>query len=524
MLNVQTDHLDNHTARLTVEVDAARIDKAMREAARRLSHRATIPGFRPGKAPYQIVLNMFGRAYVLEQALETISNDIYREALEASGVEPYAPGSLEDISEDGQKLVFVVPKVPTVTLGDYRAIRVEAENIEVTDEMVNKAMEELREDQAVIEPAERPAQLGDLVTMGHLQLSVLIEYEDEDDESEDDEENEENEEKVSDEDEDDEEDDDLGDDDEKDDEDDMDELVLLHRHDFDVVLYGDERDLVPGLAAGIAGMSAGDEAEFLLEVPAEHEDTTTAGQTVRVEAHVAQVQSRTLPEWSDALAKTLSDGKFETILELRQDVRKQLVERAELQVRQNVAEQALEKMIEEATISYPEEVVQDMITELLADLESSVLRGQGLTIKDFLQISGQTEEQLRERYRARAELRAKSGLVFHEFLRQENVSASDADIDAEIERMSASFGEDQAPVLKQYLSSTQGRWSIGADLTTSRGVDLLVAIALGEDIPAPSPAPDEQPAAAEETAGETDAAVPVTAPEGEEASEMAGER
>ena len=118
MLNVQTDHLDNHTARLTVEVDAERMDKAMRSAARRLSHRATIPGFRPGKAPYHIVLNMFGRAYVLDQALEMVGNDIYREALEASGVEPYAPGSLEDVSKTGRARVWV-PKQPTVALGDY---------------------------------------------------------------------------------------------------------------------------------------------------------------------------------------------------------------------------------------------------------------------------------------------------------------------------------------------------------------------------------------------------------------------
>lgn len=519
MLNVQTDHLDNHTARLTVEVDAERMDKAMRSAARRLSHRATIPGFRPGKAPYHIVLNMFGRAYVLDQALEMVGNDIYREALEASGVEPYAPGSLEDVSEDGQKLVFVVPKQPTVALGDYRAIRVEAEDVEVTDEMVNEAMEGLREDQAVIEPAERPAQLGDLVMMEHLELSVPFEAEDEgdeDDEGDESDDDAENEEEDSD-DEEDEEDDDL------DDDEDTNELVLLHRHDFEVVLYGDERDMVPGLAAAIAGMSAGDEAEFALEVPADHEDETIAGKTVRVEAHVAQVKSRTLPEWNDELAKKVSDGEFETILELRQDMRKRLAEQAERQARQVVAEQALEKMIEEATINYPEEVIQDTITDLLADLENSVLRGQGLTLKDFLQITGQTEEELREQYHGRAERRTRSALVFYEFLRQEKVAVSDPDIDAEIERMSASFGEKQAPVFKQYLSSAQNRSNIENDLVTNRGVDLLVAIARGEDILAPSPAADEQPAAVEETADETDAAAPLDAPEGDEASETAEE-
>ena len=504
MLNVQTDHLENHTARLTVEVDAERIDKAMRQAARRLSQHAKIPGFRPGKAPYNIVLNLFGREYVLDQALETISEEIYSEALAASGVLPYAPGSLEEVSEDGRKLVFIVPKFPTVTLGDYRAIRVEAEDTEVTDEMVNEAMEELRERQAVIEPAERPAQLGDVVTMEHLEIRVLAEHEDDEDDDENDL-------------------DDVDDDDEESDDDDE-KAVLLHRHDFDVVLHGDRRDLVPGFAAKIVGMSAGDKAEFELEVPADHDDGFIAGQTLRVEAHVAQVKSRMLPEWSDALAKTLSEDTFETILELRQDVRRQLTEQAEQRTRQIIAEEALAKMIEEATLSYPEEAVQEMVSELVAELENTVLRGQGLTLKDFLQISGMTEKDLRERYRNRAEMRTRSALVFNEFLRQEKVFASDADIDAEIERMSASFGETQAPVFKRYFSSAQGRWSIGTDLTTSRGIDRLVAIARGEDIPAPSEAADEQPAAAEEAAGGMDAAAPVIAPEGDAASTTAEER
>jgi len=159
----------------------------------------------------------------------------------------------------------------------------------------------------------------------------------------------------------------------------------------------------------------------------------------------------------------------------------------------------------------------------VAEMENTVLRRQGLTLKDFLQISGMTEEELRERYRDRAERRTRSTLVFNEFLRQENVLASDADIDAEIERMSASFGEEQAPVFKQYFSSPQGRWSIGTDLIASRGIERLVAIARGEDIPVPNPAADEQPAAVEESAGEMGVVAPVIVPEGDDGGATAEE-
>jgi trigger factor len=506
MLNVQTDHLENHTARLTVAVEAERLERAMRQAARRLSQRGNIPGFRPGKAPYQIIVSLFGRAYVLEQALDIIGNDIYREALEASGVEPYAPGSLEGISEDGLKMTFVVPKRPTVTLGDYRAVRVEAAAPEVTDKMVNDTMESIREGEAVIEPASRPARLGDALIMEHFQLSVLFEEgEEEDDEG--DEDLEAGEEDSADFDDVQEDDGDFADDavDDEDDEDeddeddyDYDERVLLHHHDFEVILYGDERDLVPGLAGRLAGLSAGDEVEFVLDVPAGHEDETIAGQQVRVEAHVAAVQSRTLPEWSDALARSVSDGEFETILELRQDVRKSLAEQLDREFRQKVAAQALLKIVEQATFSCPEEMIQDIISDLIAELEDSVLSHYKLTTKDYLQISGLTEDELREKHRELATRRGQQTLAFAEFLRLENVTTSEAEIDAEIERMSARFGEEQAPSFRQYLSSAQGRVNIGNELVTSRGIDLLAALALGEEVPAPGLAPVAESVAAEE--------------------------
>jgi len=173
MLNIQTEHLENHTARLTVEVDEQRLERAMVRAAREIAKKGRIPGFRPGKAPLNVVMNLYGRDYVLSEALEDLGNDIYREALEQAQIDPYAPGSLENIDQEGRQLTFVVPLRPTVELGDYRAIRETHEVEEVDDQMVSDALENLREEQAELEPVDRPAEMGDRVTFEHIEVVLM---------------------------------------------------------------------------------------------------------------------------------------------------------------------------------------------------------------------------------------------------------------------------------------------------------------------------------------------------------------
>jgi trigger factor len=544
MLNVQTEHLENHTARLTVEVDAARLDKALHQAARKLSKKGRIPGFRPGKAPFNVVMNMYGHEYVLAEALDDLGNEIYREALDAAEIQPYAPGSLDQVEEEGHKLVFVVPKRPTVDLGDYREIRVDYEVPEVTDDMVNRAMEELRQNQALLEPADRPAKLTDQVTLSHIFVTALPGSAEEEAESAEDEAGEEaaaassaqgevdtetNEDTAGEADlaGDDEAGDEAGETDASDDEDL--ERVVLHEHNFDRVLTDDEYDLFPGFSAQLVGLSAGDDKQFVLEIPDDYDDEELAGHALRVELRVEKVQARTVPDWSDALAKRISQDKVESILELRVDTRKNLQQTAENLADRQLAVEALDELVERATISYPEEFLQDYITDLLTDLEQNVLRQQGLTLKDYLRITGQTEENLRQNYRASGIKRAERSLALGELVRREQLDASDEDIDSEIDRIVASIGGEQSSRFRQFLSTQQSRSNIGADLVTSRAMERLAAIAKGENPPigaaqaAETAATEaaEEPAPAAEATGEAD--LPAEAAESLEPIEPAAE-
>jgi trigger factor len=366
-------------------------------------------------------------------------------------------------------------------------------------------MENLLQNQALLEPADRPAKLGDQVTFEHISVSVVVEDDDleavEDLEAEleaamaeeadadavaleveDLEEDEEDGAEIEDEA------DDLDDDEDYDGEDEEEETIL-HEHDFNRVLRDDKEDFFPGFSAQIVGLSQGEEKEFFLDVPASDDlDDRIAGKRLHVELHMGQVQARTVPEWSDELAKRISEEKFETILDLRVDTRKQMQDMAVNQANQTVAMQALDKIVEGASVAYPEELVQDYISDLLEDLERNVLRQQGFTLKDYMKLTGQTMDQIRERYRDSAIKRAQRSLVMAEVVRAEKIEVSSTDIDAEIDRIAGQLGGEQSGQFRQFLSTPQSRMNIGTEMVTTRVMDRLAAIAKGEN---PSIATDE---------------------------------
>ncbi len=523
MVTVQTEHLDNHNARLTVEVPPERIEQAMRQAARQIARKAKIPGFRPGKAPFHIIVNMFGYEYVLSEALDSIGNEVYREALEAAEIEPYAPGSLEDVEEQGQKLVFVVPKRPTVDLGDYRAVRVEYEEPEVTDKMVADTMEILREQQAVVEDVDRPAQMGDQVVMEHFYVAALLtedeiaELENEEAEAAADEDDETADETPA---------EDVTEDGEvdsgetdaeepagDDEEDEEPEREIFHQHDWTRVLRDDDSDLFPGFSQELVGAVAGDELEFYLDLPADYEEEELAGKRLRIEAAIKQVQSRMVPEWSDDLARRISEEEFETILELRMDVRKQLEEQAKAENDRAIAQEALDKMVEGATIHYPDEVVDDYLDDIIRDLEQNVLAQQGLELEHFLSLTGQTEEEFRAGYRDSAVQRAERALALSELVNQEQLEVNEADIEERIDEMIESMGgEERAGPFRKFFESEQSRFNISNQVATDRALDRLVAIAKGENPPI-----GVQRDATEETASTADDTPADDTPETEDA-------
>ncbi len=163
-LKIETEIQDDHQAKIKVEIETESFDQVKRRSAKKISKRTKIAGFRPGKAPFPVVQRHVGEAAILEEALDMLIDEIYPKVIEQSEIEPYGPGTLDDLeSTDPPVLHFLVPLSPAVELGDYQSIEYPYETPEVEEQEVEDVIKQVQENQAIIEPVEREAGEGDVV-------------------------------------------------------------------------------------------------------------------------------------------------------------------------------------------------------------------------------------------------------------------------------------------------------------------------------------------------------------------------
>jgi trigger factor len=431
-LKIETQDLENRQVEMKVEVPTEQLEKAMRGAARRLSKQTKIPGFRPGKAPYEIIIGKFGEEVVFEEALESLGQEVYRSGLEQSELEPYAPGMLEEIeNRDPLTLRYVVPLAPEIDLGHYQSLRVPFEEAGITDDALEEALEELRQRQALIEPAERPAEDSDLVILDV--YGELLE----------------------------------GDDDDK---------RLIDSKEVSVLVEPETDFPVPGVYDHIVGISAGDERSFEFTFPEDYSAEDLQGKAATFKLACAEVKSRIVPEWSDDLAQNLGD--FETLLDLRVKLRESLQEQANQENLSKYADEVLEKLLEQASVDYPPVVLEEELARSLRDLEVR-LRGQNLTLEDFLKIEDKSEESLKEEMEPAARERIERGMVLGKLVDLEELDIESDEIQAEIDRMMEPFGGNEGQELRKAFENDESRSRIAIDLLTSKAVTRLTNLARG---------------------------------------------
>ncbi len=454
-LNVETELLDNQTARFTVEFDEARLVGAKKTAARKLARRVNIPGFRRGKAPYRILVQNGLEPQIEMDAIEDLSQEIYRETLEQADIEPYGPGSFEDYKTDpNPTFIYTVPLQPTVELNEYRDVRREYEAPEITDEQVDEAMKQLQEQEALVEESSQPVAMGYRVT-----VDIHGEFADDAPDTSEETDKTEGEEEPT-----------IpakGD-------------QFLHQHEALLTLDADDEPILKGFSEQLVGRSAGDNVEFELEVPKDDEDyADVAGRKIKFEVGVLKVEVVTLPEMNDDLAARITESEETplTLLELRIRMRENLEQEAERQEKAGYSNRVLDEMVVIADIAFPEAMIEDQIDAMLDDLESR-LRAQGIEMNMYLSVTQQTEEELREQYRPQAEEVIERTLVIRELVQAEKVSVTDEAITERIEEMLEQFG-DQAESVRPMFDTHNMRANLLHDMLQEKVMERVFEIGTG---------------------------------------------
>ncbi|MCD6291376.1 MAG: trigger factor [Anaerolineae bacterium] len=462
-MKISTEQLDNRQVVLTIEVEPERVERFLRQGARRLANRIRIPGFRKGKAPYQIIVNMVGKNAIYQEVLDDLIQEAYREALSQTQIEPIAQAELDDIQIEPLVIRMRVPLAPEVKPGDYRSIRVEQEEIEVTDEEVEEVLNDLRESRSRWVEVDRPAQYGDLLTVDIKGTA--------------------------------------------------DEETVIDQTDWEFVPAEDaEAEIVPGFDAAFIGMEPGETREFTLTYPADS-NSRWAGKDVHFVATLKKIQARETIELNDEFAASIGD--FQTLDELRESIRSELRSEREREAQAKHVEQVLDALVENAElVKYPPILLEQEIDRLIQDQESR-LQASGLSMDEYLKLTQTTPEQYHESIRPQAEQRLVRNLLLDAVADAEEITVTPEEVEAEIVRMLQSMAGDTREQMGALLRTPAGRQIVAQDLRTQKTIERLLAIARGEVEEATSEGEAVEPGETEE---EAEASAEASAPSEDEES------
>jgi trigger factor len=426
-LRITAEPLPQRQVLLEIEVEPERHNEAVEKAYRKLAPRVRIPGFRPGKAPRSMIEKQIGRHRLLDEAMDILVPDVYKEALEKEDLEPVANPALELVSHEPFVFKATVPLKPEVDLGDYQALRVPKEATSVSEEQVEDTLTTLRRRYGTIEPVERPAQKGDVIR-GSLTAEV-------------------------------------------------DGSTLYDHKDLEYRLSDESLSSLPGLADSIVGLEKGADITTSVRVDADFADQRLAGKDVTYRILVEDIKEEKLAELDDSFAKEVGEG-FENVDDLRNRVKSDILSVEEDAALHRYHNAVIDALLEQSTLEYPSVMVEreiDRVLEEQANLDPRDPRAQEL----YLARLGKSEEEVRDSVREAAEMRMRRSLVLSRFAEAENITVTHEEIDQEIDTMVASTGE-QADAIRRVFGTQNGHATVERTLLTRKTLERLVEVA-GQD-------------------------------------------
>jgi trigger factor len=475
-LKIETQTRDDHQVQIVTELDSEELENYKRRAARQIAKQSKIPGFRPGKAPYDVIKRHFGEEAIQQQAIELMVDDVYPKALEEAKVDPSGPGQLEEIvSVDPPKFSFIVPLAPEVELADYRSIRKDYDLPLVSDEDVEKVIRNLQRNYATAEPVERPAEKGDLV---YLKISGTLTNPEEGEDAE-----------------------------------------FIRETPLQVVAGEESPETgnwpYEGFSDEVIGASAEEEKQIDYTFPEDSTYERLKGKSVRFDVTIQSVKSLILPDLDDEFAKTL--GEFETFEDLTTTVRKQLEENNLHEYDDKYLGDLIDEIVEQATIKYPPHVLDHEVEHIIEALQQDLAQ-QKMDLETYLK-TRQTDREtfIEDEAKPVAKRRLERSLVLDELARTENIRVENEELQsAVVQRMmemqgqgTIDFSKYKTAAARQELTNNIAMDTAGR-LMSQHTLLRLKAIASGQ-------------AEAEEMAAESEAMAAESEEMAAESEEMAAE-
>ena len=425
-MSLQVEKLEKNMAKLTIEVSAQELEAAIQSAYQKNKSRISVPGFRKGKVPRQMIEKMYGKEIFYEDAANALIPGAYDKAMEECEESIVSSPKIEVVQiEAGKPFIFTaeVALKPEVKLGKYKGVKVDKEVITVTEEEVAAEIEKERENNArTIEVEGRAVEDGDIATIDFEGF--------------------------------------------------VDGVAFEGGKGENYPLTIGSGSFIPGFEEQLIGKNKDEEVDVNVTFPEDYHAEELKGKEALFKVTVKEVKTKELPEVDDEFAAEVSE--FETLAEYKEDIRKKLTEKKEKEARNAKEEAVITAIIEDSAMEIPDAMLETQQRQIVDEFTQR-LQMQGISLEQYFQFTGLDAEKMLEQAKPQADRRIKSRLVLEAIVAAEKITASDEDYEKEIERMAEVYNMEKDKVREMLGENETAKKQFMDDLAITKAADFVVS-------------------------------------------------
>jgi len=423
-MSLQVENLEHNMVKVTIEVDAAKLDDAIKQAFNKKKGQFNIPGFRKGKVPFQLIAKEYGVEIFYEDAANILIPDAYAEAMKDSDLEIVSRPQIDVVQlEKGKDFIFTAELAvkPEVTLGEYKGIEVPKTRVMVKKEEVEAELKKTQEQNArEITIEDRPVKDGDILTIDYSGSADGVKFEG----------------GTA-----------------------QDQTLVIGSGAF-----------IPGFEEQLIGKELNEETEINVTFPEEYHAPDLAGKEAVFEVKIKGIKEKELPELDDEFASEVSE--FETLDEYKADVKEKIRARKKEEAKTERENKIVDAAVEASEMDIPEAMIEEQIQQMTEEFAQR-LSYQGLSLEQYLQFTGTDAQKFADDMKPQALKRIQTRLVLEAIVKAENIEATEEDFKAELDKM-ASMYQMESEQLEKMIQGAQKEQML-SDIAVQKAVDFLVA-------------------------------------------------